>query len=75
MGTKTLTTYYKARMIAGLPSTEKAERSPDCETVELARRFTVEGSETAIVRQEWRLGGDGQWHPTTYIIVEWTVAQ
>ena len=68
--TRTQTTYHKARMIDGTPSTHPTDRGPNCETIELARLAPIPGPETAIVRSEWRLGGDGDWHVTNVIIVE-----
>jgi hypothetical protein len=31
----------------------------------------IPGDETAIIRTDWRLGGDGDWHQTSIVIVEW----
>ena len=65
--TKTQTTFYRTRMLAGHPIDP---RGPNCETIELARHTAIAGPETAIVKTDWRLGGDGAWHETTSVIVE-----
>lgn len=70
MTTKTMTTYHKTRMLGGYPI---EPRGPNCESAELAHRSAVPGPETAIVRSDFRLGGDGDWHLTTEVIVEWEV--
>ena len=67
--TKTQATYHKCRMLAGIP--QDVSRGPACQTLELARLAHIEGDETAIVRVDWRLGGDGLWHETSQVIVEW----
>jgi hypothetical protein len=70
--TKTQTTYHKARMLNGTIADDVTERGPNCETIELARMANIPGDETAIVRTEWRLGGDGIWRETDHpVIVEW----
>jgi len=71
MATKTQTTYHKARMINGTPAEDSFFRGPNCETVELARMANIPGDETAIIKTDWRLGGDGDWHQTSIVIVEW----
>ena len=68
--TKVQTTYHKARIIDGTPSEHPTDRGPNCESIELARMAPIPGPETAIVRMDWRLGGDGSWHPTNATIVE-----
>ena len=68
--TKTQTTFHKVRMMHGTPILRTTARGPNCETIELARMAPLQGPETAIVRSEWRLGGDGDWHLTTAVIVE-----
>lgn len=65
--TRTLTTYHLTNMQGDEPVDP---RSPNCETHELARESTVAGENLAIIRTEWRLGGDGDWHPTQTIIAE-----
>lgn len=64
--TRTLTTYHKTNMLGDQPV---EPRSPNCETHELARGCDVAGDNLAIIRVEWRLGGDGDWHETRSIIV------
>ena len=73
--TKVQTTYHKARMIDGTASDHPTDRGPNCESIELARMAPVPGPETAIIRSEWRLGGDGDWHITNTIVVELCTAQ
>lgn len=65
--TRTLTTYHKTRMMGDTPIDP---RGPNCETHELARQCNVPGDDLAIIRIEWRLGGDGDWHETQTIIAE-----
>lgn len=67
MATRTLTTYHLTNMQGDQPVDP---RSPNCETHELARECNVAGDNLAIIRTEWRLGGDGAWHPTQTVIVE-----
>lgn len=70
MSTRTMTTYHRVRMTLNRPS---EQRGPNCETLEIARRTNIPGAETAIVRTDWRLGNDGNWHETESVIVEWEV--
>ena len=69
--TRTLTTYHLTNMLGDEPCDP---RGPNCETHDLARDCDVAGPNRAIIRTEWRLGGDGDWHPTQTIIVERIVA-
>ena len=71
MTTKTQTTYHKQRMLNGTTAEGELNRGPNCETIELARLATVPGDESTIIRTDWRLGGDGSWHVTAVVIVEW----
>ena len=65
--TKVQTTFHRTRMMHGQPI---EPRGPNCESIELARHTTVPGPETAIIKTDWRLGGDGAWHETNSVIVE-----
>ena len=65
--TRTLTTYHLTNMSGDEPIDP---RGPTCETHELARESMVPGANLAIIRTEWRLGHDGDWHPTQTILVE-----
>ena len=65
--TRTLTTYHLTNMQGDQPV---EPRGPNCETHELARGCDVVGENLAIIRTEWRLGGDGDWHETQSIIAE-----
>ena len=65
--TRTLTTYHLTTMQGDQPVDP---RGPNCESHELARNCNVAGENLAIIRTEWLLGGDGDWHPTQTIIAE-----
>jgi hypothetical protein len=65
--TRTLTTYHLTNMTGDEPVDP---RGPNCESPELARACTVAGNNLAIIRTEWRLGGDGDWHQTQMVIVQ-----
>jgi hypothetical protein len=65
--TRTQTTYH----LTNMQGDEQVDlRGPNCETHELARDCRVDGDNLAIIRIDWRLGGDGAWHPTQTVIVE-----
>ena len=74
MATTTQRTFHKQRMINGKPADGEINRGPNSETIELARMANVLGDETAIIRTDWRLGGDGAWHVTGVVVMEWNQA-
>ena len=74
MPTKTQTTFHKQRMLHGKPAEGELNRGANSETVELARLATVPGDDWSIIKTDWRLGGDGAWHVTNVVVVEWDQA-
>ena len=61
-------------ILNGKPADGEINRGPNCETIQLARMANIPGDETAIIKTDWRLGGDGAWHVTGVVIIEWNQA-